>query len=141
MPNRIIKQDLNISESLAQCTIGANMLFPRLWTYTDDHGCFDARVKILRGNIFPLMMDKVRESDIEKWLNELQSVDCLRLWTNEKGVRYGYIPNFSKHQTIRSIHKRITPEPPQSITLENTVTSAFENIYKQVQESENKCSP
>jgi hypothetical protein len=116
MPNRILKESINSSETLAQCSIGANLLFDRLTTKADDHGCFDARVKIIRGGVFPLMMDKVRETDIEKWLNELAAVDSVRLWVESNGVRYGLFPAFGEHQRVRSIHKRKTPEPPESVT-------------------------
>jgi len=131
MPNRIIKESINCSESLAACSVGANLLFDRLTTQADDHGCFDARVKIIRGKVFPLMMSKVKEIDIEKWLNELLSVDCIRMWIHSNGARYGLFPNFSDHQTIRSLHKRKTPEPPESLTLLNTETTAVDNNCKQ----------
>jgi len=131
MPNRIIKESICTSETLAECSIGANLLFDRLTTKADDHGCFDARVKIIRCGVFPLMMGKVKESDIEKWLNELQSTDCIRLWTHTNGVKYGLFPNFSDHQTVRSLHKRKTPEPPKSLTLLKTDTSSADSSCKQ----------
>lgn len=119
MPNRIIKESICTSESLANVSIGGNLLFDRLTTKADDHGCFDARVKIIRGGVFPLMMEKVRENDIEKWLTELQAVDCIRLWNHANGVRYGVFPNFSDHQTVRSLHKRKTPTPPDEVLASN----------------------
>lgn len=136
MPNRIIKESICTSETLAECSVGANLLFDRLTTKADDHGCFDARVKIIRCGVFPLMMGKVKESDIEKWLNELQSTDCIRMWTHTNGVKYGLFPNFSGHQTVRSIHKRKTPEPPKSLTLLKTDTSSVDSSCKQVQADE-----
>lgn len=136
MPNRIIKESICTSETLAGCSVGANLLFDRLTTKADDHGCFDARVKIIRCGVFPLMMGKVKESDIEKWLNELQSTDCIRMWTHTNGVKYGLFPNFSDHQTIRSIHKRKTPEPPKSLTLLKTDTSSVDSSCKQVKADE-----
>jgi len=136
MPNRIIKESICTSETLSECSIGANLLFDRLTTKADDHGCFDARVKIIRCGVFPLMMGKVKESDIEKWLNELLSTDCIRTWTHTNGVKYGLFPNFSDHQTVRSLHKRKTPEPPKSLTLLKTDTSSVDSSCKQGQADE-----
>lgn len=132
MPNRIIKESSCVSESLAECSLGANLLFLRLTTKADDHGCFDARTKIIRGGVFPLMMDKVKEVDIETWLHELLSTDCIRLWVHTNGVKYGLFPNFSDHQTIRSIHKRKTPEPPESVTCLDTAMLAVASNCKQM---------
>jgi len=112
MPNRIIKESICTSETLAECSIGANLLFDRLTTKADDHGCFDARVKIIRGGVFPLMMGKVKESDIEKWLNELEAMDCVRTWNHTNGIRYGWFPSWANHNDIKSIHSPKTPCPP-----------------------------
>lgn len=91
------------------------MMFFRLLPLPDDHGCFDARVKVLRGKLFPFMYEKVRDGDIEKWLKELQSVDCIRTWVHANGFVYGLFPNWSEHQVIRSLHKRKTPSPPDEV--------------------------
>ena len=121
MPNRIISESIWASESLAELSIGANMFWYRLMPLPDDHGCFDSRVKILRGKMFPLMMDKVRDSDIEKWIKELEDQNCIRLWVAEDGKRYGYIPKWGEYQRIRSMHNRKTPEPPEEITTNKTM--------------------
>ena len=123
MPNRIIKESICGSESLASVSIGANFFFMRLLPLPDDHGCFDARIKFLRTRLFPFMLDKVKETDIKKWIDELVSIDTIRLWTAMNGNLYGYFPNWSDHQRIRSLHARKTPEPPESIT-SNTSISA-----------------
>lgn len=101
-----------MSETLSMVSIGANLLFIRLITKADDHGCFDARTKIIRGTVFPLMMDKVKDSDIEKWLAELEAVDGIRMWTHGNGVRYGCYLNFHEHNELKTTHNPKTPCPP-----------------------------
>jgi len=116
MSNRIIKESSCSSETLAKCSLGANLLFLRLTTKADDHGCFDARAKIIIGTVFPLWSDTITESNLDEWLQELVNVDCIRLWFHSNNVRYGIFPNFSDHQRIRSLHQRRTPEPPNDLT-------------------------
>lgn len=124
MPNRILKEAAWSSESLSRVSLLAQGFFLRLLPLPDDHGCFDARVAILRARLFPLNYGQVTEKQLEGWIQELIAVDCIRVWT-DSGVRYGYIPAWSKHQTVRSLHHRKTPSPPlQIITGSATETDA-----------------
>jgi len=137
MSNRIIKESICTSQTLSNISIGANLLFHRLTTKADDHGCFDARTKIIRGGIFPLMMERVSENDIDDWLLELQAVDCIRMWVHtDNNVRFGLFPNFSDHQIVRSLHKRKTPIPPEAILNNKTSISTTDNNCKQVNSGE-----
>jgi len=78
VPNRIIKESIWTSETLSKLSFGAQTLFFRLLPVPDDHGCFDARPEVLRGKLFPFMLDKVTVKDVRKWLEELGAVDCIR---------------------------------------------------------------
>ena len=121
MPNRILKESIWTSENLCKASIPAQGFFLRLLPLPDDHGCFDARVAVLRSRLFPLNYTQVSEKQIEGWLQELMAVDCIRIWT-EAGVRYGYLPGWNKHQQVRSLHHRKTPAPPlQVLTTEGGV--------------------
>ena len=124
MPNRILKESIWTSPTLARSSIAAQGFFIRLLPLPDDHGCFDARTPVLRGRLFPLNYADVTDSKIEKWMEELISVDCIRVWVHSDGVRYGYVPGWSKHQQIRSTHRRKTPEPPASVTATESSTTA-----------------
>ncbi len=112
MPNRLIKESIWTSESLGQCSIGANNLFKSLLPNTDDYGCFDARAAVLRGKLFPLMLHRVSEKNIIGWLDELVRVDCIRLWTAPNGIMYGWMPGFNSHNDIKNQHSPKTPCPP-----------------------------
>ncbi len=112
MPSRLIKESIWTSESLCQCSIGANNLFKSLLPSTDDYGCFDARAAVLRGKLFPLMLHRVSEKNIVSWLDELVRVDCIRLWTAPNGILYGWMPGFGSHNDIENTHSPKTPCPP-----------------------------
>jgi hypothetical protein len=118
MPNRIIKESIWTSESLSRCSLQAQGFFLRLLPLPDDHGCFDARPAILKGRLFPLV-PKVTTKQISGWLKELAEVDIIRLWVASNGVEYGFLPKWSEHQRIRSLHGRKTPEPPKKIVEQN----------------------
>ena len=112
MPNRIIKESIWTSPNLNKCSLPAQGFFLRLLPLPDDHGCFDARPQVLKGRLYPLL--DVKPGQIEKWLQELASQGLVRLWENNC-VSYGYLLTWDKHQRIRSLHTRKTPEPPQEI--------------------------
>lgn len=126
MPNRIVKEAVWSSESLSKVSLLAQGLFLRLLPLPDDHGCFDARVTILRARLFPLNYAQVTEKILEKWIQELIAVDCIRVWM-DSGVRYGYFPSWSKHQQVRSLHHRKTPPPPLEIVACEHPKTAVEN--------------
>ncbi|MFQ5717499.1 MAG: hypothetical protein ACE5GQ_10425 [Nitrospinales bacterium] len=143
MPNRIIKEEISGSESLAQCSIGANLLFDRLLTSTDDYGCFDARPPMIRGNLFPLMLDKINQSDITTWLKELEKTSCICLWEDKDGRRYGWFPGFEKHNDLGKVHSPKTPCPPWLLNengmdprLPTETLAAFENIQHAIEKIE-----
>jgi len=119
MPNRIIKESVWTSTSLSSVSLYAQGFFLRLLPLPDDHGCFDARPSVLLGRLFPLQLKRVKESDIQEWLEELISIDSIRLWVDSRGVPYGFFPSWTSHQQIRSIHHRKTPIPPKNITDDN----------------------
>ncbi len=70
MPSRVIRGEFNTSESMAQRSLFAELMFAKLILAADDYGRFDARLKILRGQLYPLR-DDLSLSDIMDWLIEL----------------------------------------------------------------------
>jgi len=137
MSDRILKHSINKSESLGKCSIGANLLFDRLLLETDDHGCFDARAKIIRPLIFPLLMDKVQESDIDEWKVELVNASCYKLWQDEDGKKYGMYINFSKYNSLRTIHDAHTPCPPWLLDkngCDPRISTKSEKPFKKIEE-------
>ena len=99
MPNRIIKESICASETIDELTWFEEVLFYRLMVKVDDFGRYDGRVKILKGNLFPLK--DVTVKDIEKALNKLSAVGLVDLYT-VNGHPYLQLRTWSEHQTIRN---------------------------------------
>ena len=116
LPNRIIKESINESESLSECTLFANDLYKRLITYADDYGRFNSDTAIIRARLYPREYDTVSEEDIINALSDLAGVGKISFYTPEvfgqKGKKavYGSFPNWKDHQRIRD-SKAKSPEP------------------------------
>lgn len=111
MPNRILKETINESKGLSDCSLVAQDFYKRLITYADDYGRFDSDVEIIRARLYPRELNYVTEMDIEDWLVELAGVGKLMFYTaNGNEEIYGIFPNWKDHQRIRE-SKAKTPEP------------------------------
>ena len=108
MPNRIIKDSICTSDSLAAVDWFTEVLFYRLIVNADDYGLMDARLAILKGKLFPL--DDVSLDDIQRGLSCLAENKIIRLYEVEKHS-YLQIVTWSKHQRIRNIKPKY-PQPP-----------------------------
>jgi hypothetical protein len=109
MPNRIIKESICTSPTLADLTAPSECLFYRLITMADDFGRFDARLSIIKARCFPLRLDRVTDSNIEDWLSELVTVGLLKLYTVD-GIVYGQFVTWDHHQRVRNKLSKI-PAP------------------------------
>ena len=116
MPNRIIKESINESEGLSECSVFAQDLFKRLITYADDQGRFNADTMIMRARLYPREFSEVTEADIISALIELAGVGKLQFYTpkvsnqgGKKGI-YGAFPNWGSHQRVRD-SKAKCPDP------------------------------
>ena len=70
MPSRVIRGGFNSSESMAERSLLAELMFVKLILAVDDYGRLDARTMILRGLLYP-MRDNVTREDVASWLHEL----------------------------------------------------------------------
>lgn len=107
MPNRISRETVCTSESLAQLSPGAERLFHRLVVTVDDFGRFDGRPAIIRGRALPIVPD-VTDADVAGWLRELVTTDTLREYTVE-GKPYIYFPAWGEHQRTRASKSKYPP--------------------------------
>ena len=108
MPNRIIKDSICTSESLAAVDWFTEVLFYRLIVNADDFGLMDARLAILKGKLFPL--DDVSREDIKRGLDCLTQNRIIKQ-CDVDGRPYLQIVTWSKHQRIRNIKPKY-PQPP-----------------------------
>ena len=113
MPNRIIKESINESRGLADCSFFAQDLYKRLITYADDYGRFNADTQIMLARLYPRDIDIVTEDMLIDAILELAGIGKVAFYLgtslHEKQV-YGCFPNWKEHQRLRDSKKKC-PEP------------------------------
>lgn len=142
MPSRILRGEaLRNSESVSVLSDAAFRLYVLLLTYHEDYGRFDARTSVLRANLFPFRVDRIREADITRWLAECEKAGLIVLY--ESAARpFGLV--------LKTAHPRAkkptAPEPPAGVLCWRSrdgqpVLSATpcENICAQTQTDVNGC--
>ena len=67
-------RDWTQSEKIDELTSESERFFTRLIMKVDDYGCFWADTRLLKANLFPLKLDKIREADMLRWMAECQKV-------------------------------------------------------------------
>ena len=109
MPNRIIKDSIHTSDSVAAMTDLQFRVWMALITYVDDYGRGDARPAIIKGACFPLI-DRITPKAIKGAIDALVKLDCVRTYT-VNGKAYLYLPAWEDHQRIRNKRSDF-PAPP-----------------------------
>lgn len=94
---RTIKPEFPQSETIGRLSRDSRLLFIQLWTIADDSGRARANSRVLAGLLYPYDSDAGHL--MEPWLEELEAVGCIRLYTFE-GSTYLEICNWLKHQKI-----------------------------------------
>ena len=112
MPNRIIKESICTSDSIAELNWFEEVLFYRLIVNCDDYGRFDGRTAVLKSRLFPLK-DSVTAKAVEAAVNKLVTVGLVTLYMFE-GKPYLQLPTWDKHQSIRA-QKSKYPSPKDGI--------------------------
>ena len=75
MPSRVIRSSINRSKSLSRVSLGANLLFRALLNECDDYGRMEAEPAVLRGTVFPLLVEQISVEEVTAWLDELAHAD------------------------------------------------------------------
>lgn len=99
MPNRILKESICTSETIAELTPFEETVFYRLIVNCDDYGRFDARPAILKGRLYPLA--NVTNAAIQNALVKLSTVGILELYQVE-GRAYLQLCTWTRHQQTRA---------------------------------------
>lgn len=82
MPTRLIREGIISSERVDLLDAAAEVFYRRLLNKVDDHGLYDGRPSILRANLYPLRIDRVREADISRSLAACQGAGLIVLYEN-----------------------------------------------------------
>jgi hypothetical protein len=103
-------RDWTDSEKMLQVSVHAERFFIRLIMKVDDYGCFHANTSLLKANLFPLLLDVIREADISRWTTECHKAGLIVLYEAE-GKKYLQINDF-KQRLDRAKNKY--PLPPSN---------------------------
>ncbi len=106
---RTIKPDFFESESLAQCSMEARLVFIGLFTIADDEGRLKDLPRKLAGEVFP--HDDISPEQMSVWLDELENAHCIARYTHEN-AHFLHIPHWNAHQKIAHPTPSRLPAPP-----------------------------
>lgn len=134
MPNRIIRQSICTSESMAALSWFEQVLFLKLIVSADDYGRYDARPAIIRGSLFPL--NDVTAKAVKDGIHKLSTHGMIRLYEVD-GKPYLELTAWLRYNTPRA-GKSKYPAPVQEYSqpyktdsnCKQTQTDA--NICKQI---------
>lgn len=110
MPNRYVRASAIESEAVNSLKWDAEVFWRRLLNRVDDFGRFTASVQLLRAAVFPLQLDRVRDSDIPRLLAECEKAGLLFVYA-VAGKQYLVL---NKWETGRA-KKSEYPQPPDDI--------------------------
>ncbi|MDG2168086.1 MAG: hypothetical protein P8L44_09205 [Opitutales bacterium] len=95
---RTIKPEFWKHEDLAGYSRETRLVAISLLNYSDDEGYFNANLRLMRGELFPLDEESF---DLAQCLNDLEEIEYIRIYeSNPPGRRFGKVVNFNKHQRI-----------------------------------------
>ena len=98
MPNRILREGILSSERVEKLNWSDEVFFRRVISVVDDFGRYYARPALLRAACYPLLLTKVSELDIDKWLAACVSAGLIQTYAGPDGKRYLTILNFKQQR-------------------------------------------
>lgn len=101
-------RDWTNSDKINGLSLQAERFFVRLIMKVDDYGCFYADERLLRANLFPLLLDTIREADIPRWTAECRKAGLIVLYECN-GKKYLQINDF--RQRLDKAKSKF-PQPP-----------------------------
>jgi hypothetical protein len=129
LPNRIIKESICTSDSIAELSWFEEVLFYRLIVNCDDFGRYDGRVPVIKNRLFPLKEDLTAKA-VKSALTKLASVGLVALYEFE-GKPYLHLPTWNDHQSARATKSKY-PDPESG-------TQIDESNCMQLQADASKC--
>lgn len=124
MPNRYIREAAIKSRAVNSLSWQGEVFWRRLLNTVDDFGRYDADPELLRAQVFPRQLDRVREADISRLLAECEEAGLLfRFEADQKA--YLVMNQWEQGRALKSSY----PPPPPDI-LERMRTHVY--ICKQM---------
>jgi len=125
MPNRILKESICTSDTIAQLNFEEEVFFYRLLVVCDDYGRMDARPAILRARCFPLKIGEITEEMITSWLKKLVDVGLIEIYVVD-GKPYLHITTWEKHQQIRAKNSKY-PSPDEGVKSNDIICNQMQS--------------
>lgn len=130
MPNRIIREGILTSPKLAKLGWAEEVFYRRLLSVVDDYGRYYADAGMLRAACYPRQLNKVSDSDAEKWLRTCVDAALVRVYPAADGERYLEVVKFdqqvrakkSKFPDMRSNCEADATQPPADAHLDVDVS-------------------
>ena len=140
VPNRILRDGILSSEPVSLLGWAEEVFYRRLMSVVDDHGRFHAAPKLIRAACYPLLIDKVSDADIEKWLTKCVTAALVSVYPAQDGKRYIQIIKFGQQVRSKSKFPDAVAEPllandfkcEQPIADAHLVVSVFEVVSEVV---------
>jgi hypothetical protein len=114
MPSRILREGILTSERVATLGWAEEIFYRRLMSVADDFGRYTANPKLLRAACYPLLINKVSDADIEKWLACVQKAALVSVYLAKDGKWYLEIKDF--RQRTRASCSKFPPPPDGCLT-------------------------
>jgi hypothetical protein len=108
MSDRILRGSIIRSNKVNSLTWAGEVFYRRLMSVADDFGCFDANPAIVRTSIYPKQLNKVSESDVAKWTQQIAEAGLIRLYEHDNDL---FLEILEFDQRLRQKRRRY-PEPP-----------------------------
>jgi hypothetical protein len=108
VPNRILREGILSSERIEKLNWAEEVFYRRLISVVDDFGRFYGRPSLILAACYPLLLKKVSDSDIEKWLSACENAALVRVYPAADGKRYLELLDFG--QQVRA-KKSKYPDP------------------------------
>lgn len=110
MPNRYVRESAIESEPMNTLCWQGEVFYRRLLNRADDFGRYTANPALLRASIFPLQLDRVRDSDIPRLLAECEKAGLLFVYA-VAGKQFLVLNKWEVGRAKRSEY----PAPPADI--------------------------
>lgn len=103
MPDRMVREGLLTSRRWCALKLHLQAFYVRLLLVADDYGTFPADPAVIRSRCYPLELDRAREADLQRWLDDLELAGLVRFHWHHSD-RYLTLEKFK--QAERMSHPR-----------------------------------
>jgi hypothetical protein len=92
-----VREGIITSEPVNSLNWAEEVFYRRLHSVVDDYGRFHANLSLLRAACYPLLLNKVSDSDVAKWLQATEKTGLVRVYEVE-GKRFLEVLKFGQRQ-------------------------------------------